>query len=273
MSEVTLTVTLDDLAKMIDMSLLHPMMTDDDVREGLQTARTYEMAAVCVKSDTIPMAVEVLQGSSVLISPVIGLPNGDSTTAFKVFEAQEAIKAGGKEIDMVINVGKALGGDWDYVEDEIRQVNDAVTSEGAILKVNFEAKHVIKICEICSKIGVEFIKTSTWVEVYLSSHGSIVLTDLNFWYSGYGFVLQPDGRYTYPGSTLKHYRIMKEHAVGVRTLDDLLKVRAIDIGVTRVGTTVGPAILAEAENRGIGREPTTVRVSLSPADCGGYAAF
>ncbi|KAG8994562.1 hypothetical protein FRB90_000396 [Tulasnella sp. 427] len=249
MSELTLTVTLDDLAKMIDMSLFHPEMTDDDVRQGLQTARTYEMAAACVKPDTIPMAVEELQGSSVLICPVIGFPDGDSTTAVKVFEAQEAVEAGGKEIDMVINLGKALDGDWDDVEDEIRQVNDAVTSKGAILKVVFEAKHVIRICKICSKIGVAFIKTTT----------------------GYGLVMQPDGFYTHTGTTWQHFRLMKEHAEGVRTLDDLLKVRAI--GVTRVGTTVGPAILAEAENRGIGGEPTAVQVSLSMTDLGGSAAF
>ncbi|KAG9003223.1 hypothetical protein FRB90_011230, partial [Tulasnella sp. 427] len=270
-SEFTLTVTLDDLAKMIDMSLLHPTMTDDDIRQGLKTARKYEMATACVKPYSIPMAVEELRGSSVLICPVIGFPHGNSTTTVKVFEAEQAVKAGGKEIDMVINVGKALGGDWDYVEDEIRQINDAVTRNGAILKVIFENdylkdEHVIKLCQICSKIGVAFIKTSTWVEVYLSSHGSIVLTDPNFWYSGYGFVKQPNGLYTYAGATLHHLRLMREHAApsvqikaagGVRTLDDLLKVRAI--GVTRVGATAGPAMLAEAEKRGIGREPTTVQ--------------
>lgn len=262
-SEFTLTVTIDDLAKMIDMSLLHPTMTDEDVRQGLKLARKYGMATACVKPYSIPMAVEELQGSSVLICPVIGFPHGNSTTVVKVFEAQEAVKAGGKEIDMVINVGKALGGDWDYVENEIRQINDAVTKNGAILKVIFENdylkdEHVIKLCEICSKIGVAFIKTST----------------------GYGFVKQPNGLYTYSGATLHHLRLMREHAApsvqikaagGVRSLDDLLKVRAI--GVTRVGATAGPAMLTEAEKRGIGREPTTVQVTLSPEDLKGSAAY
>ncbi|KAG9023368.1 hypothetical protein FS837_005850 [Tulasnella sp. UAMH 9824] len=262
-SEFTLTVTIDDLAKMIDMSLLHPTMTDEDVREGLKLARKYEMATACVKPYSIPMAVEELQGSSVLICPVIGFPHGNSTTAVKVFEAEEAVKAGGKEIDMVINIGKALGGDWDYVENEIRQINDAVTKNGAILKVIFENdylkdQHVIKLCEICSRIGVAFIKTST----------------------GYGFVKQPNGLYTYYGATLHHLRLMREHAAssvqikaagGVRTLDELLKVRAI--GVTRVGATAGPAMLAEAEKRGIGREPTTVQVTIGPEDLKGSGAY
>ncbi|KAG8969924.1 hypothetical protein FRC05_000775 [Tulasnella sp. 425] len=242
-------------------------MTDDDVRQGLKVARKYNhlgyseygMATACVKPYSIPMAVEELQGSSVLICPVIGFPHGNSTTVVKVFEAEEAVKAGGKEIDMVINVGKALGGDWDYVEDEVRQINDAVTKRGAILKNDYlKDEHVIKLCEICSKIGVAFIKTST----------------------GYGFVKQPNGLYTYSGATLHHLRLMREHAApsvqikaagGVRTLDDLLKVRAI--GVTRVGATAGPAMLAEAEKRGIGHEPTTVQVTLSPEDLKGSAAY
>src|SRR5437764_814077 len=127
---------------------------------------------------------EVLGGSSVGVCPVIGFPHGNSTTAIKVREAEAAVQAGGSEIDMVINVGKALGGDWAYVSAEIEAINDVVRANQAILKVIFEndylqEPHIIKLCEICSKIGVAFVKTST----------------------GYGFVKQDNGLYSYKGAT------------------------------------------------------------------------
>src|SRR4051794_24851444 len=129
------TVTLRSLAKMIDHSLLHPTMTDEDIRAGCELARKCDVATACVKPYSIPLAREVLAGSSVLVCPVIGFPHGNSTTANKVREAEEAAQAGGAEIDMVINVGKTLGGDWAYVSDEIKAINDVVVANGAILKV------------------------------------------------------------------------------------------------------------------------------------------
>src|SRR4051794_6112806 len=132
------TPTVRDLAKMIDHSLLHPTMTDDEVRGGCQLARVYDVATACVKPYSIPLAKEVLNGSTVAVCPVIGFPHGNTTTAIKVQEAEAAARAGGSEIDMVINVGKALGGDWAYVSAEIKAINDVVRANGAILKVIFE---------------------------------------------------------------------------------------------------------------------------------------
>src|SRR5215210_4512664 len=126
------TVTLRELAKMIDHSLLHPTMTDDDIRKGCELARKYDVATACVKPYSIPLAREVLAGSHVVICPVIGFPHGNSTTANKVREAEEAAQAGGAEIDMVVNIGKVLGGDWDYVSDEIKAINTVVLPNGAI---------------------------------------------------------------------------------------------------------------------------------------------
>src|ERR1041384_8132947 len=120
------TVTLRDLAKMIDHSLLHPTMTDEDIRKGCELARKYDVATACVKPFSIPLAREVLAGSSVLVCPVIGFPHGNSTTTIKVREAEDAAQAGGSEIDMVINIGKALGGEWDYVSAELKAIKDAV---------------------------------------------------------------------------------------------------------------------------------------------------
>ena len=239
------TITLHDVAKMIDHSLLHPTMTDEDVRTGCELARRYDVATACVKPYSIPLAREVLAGSDVGVCPVIAFPHGNSTTAIKVKEAEAAAQAGGTEIDMVINIGKALGADWPYISTEIKAINDAVVANGAILKVIFENdylqdSHIIKLCEICSTIGVAFVKTST----------------------GYGFVKQENGMYSYKGATLGHLKLMRQHcapsvqikaAGGVRTLDDLLMVRSL--GVSRVGATATKVILEEARQRGIGPNP------------------
>ncbi|KAB8211845.1 hypothetical protein BDV34DRAFT_184380 [Aspergillus parasiticus] len=261
MSSNTITVTLHQLAKMIDHSLLHPTMTDEDIVAGLRIARTSNVATACVKPYLIPLAKKELAGSDVLVCPVIGFPHGNSTTEIKVIEATAAAKAGGDEIDMVVNVGKVLGGDWDYVKEEIRQINDAVVANGAILKVIFEndylqSQHIAKLCEICTELKVAFVKTST----------------------GYGFVKQKDGSYNYRGATVKDLKLMREKsgkdvqikaAGGVRTLDDLLHV--MSLGVTRIGATATVAILDEAKKRGIGNEP--VEVSFKPMvedSTGGY---
>lgn len=245
----TITVTLPQLAKMIDHSLLHPTLTDADILAGLAIAKHHNVATACIKPYHIPLAVRELSGTTVRVCPVIGFPHGNSTTEIKVLEATAAAAAGGREIDMVINVGKALGGEWDYVEDEIRRVNEAVVTRGAGLKVIFENDYlgegeVVRLCRICSDVGVAFVKTST----------------------GYGFVKRPDGMYAYRGTTVRHLKLMREHsrpevqvkaAGGVRTLDDLLHV--MSLGVTRIGATATVAIMEEAVRRGITNEPTTVQ--------------
>jgi len=232
---------LSDLAKMIDHSLLHPTMTDAQVRAGCELARNYGVATVCVKPYSIPLAREVLEGSSVAICAVAAFPHGNSTTRLKVLEAEEAMAAGATEIDVVANIGKVLGADWDYVSQEIRAVNEVVVGRGGLLKVIFENdyledSHIIELCRICSRHKVAFVKTST----------------------GYGFVRQKDGTYSYKGATVPHVRLMREcadpavqvkAAGGIRTLDDLLRVR--DLGVTRIGATATEAILEEARRRGI----------------------
>ncbi|PSN67579.1 deoxyribose-phosphate aldolase [Corynespora cassiicola Philippines] len=257
----SIVVTLNGVAKMIDHSLLHPTMTDADIDAGLSIAKTYHVATACVKPYLIPRAKKALEGTGVLVCPVIGFPHGNSTTEVKVFEATKAAAEGGKEIDMVINIGKALGGDWEYVADEIKQINEAVIQEGAILKVIFENDfledhHIVRLCQICSNVGVAFVKTST----------------------GYGFVKQPSGLYTYAGATISHLKLMRKHskpevqvkaAGGVRTLDDLLHV--MSLGVTRIGATATVAIMQEAVLRGITDEPSRVEFKpIASQSLGGY---
>lgn len=229
-----------ELAKMIDHSILQPTHTDKDLEKQCEIALKYDVASVCVKPYAVKLAVSKLKGSSVAVGCVIGFPHGNSATKVKVFEAEQACHDGAKEIDMVINIGKALGGAWDYVEEEIKAVTDICHDHNAIVKVIFETDYVtntedkIHLCEICTRAGADFVKTST----------------------GYGFVKQPDGNFNYKGATLADVELMRKHsgpkvqvkcAGGVRTLDDLLKMKAA--GATRSGATATEAILTEAAKR------------------------
>jgi deoxyribose-phosphate aldolase len=234
------TIPLKVLAKMIDHSLLHPALTDAKIASGCELARLYDVATACVMPYAIHLAKSILAGSDVSVCAVIAFPHGNSMSPIKLLEAGAAVDAGASEIDMVINIGKALGGDWAYVSEEIRAVNELVVSGGAILKVIFENDyledaHIIRLCGICSEHGVAFVKTST----------------------GYGFVKQPDGFYSYTGATDHALQLMRDHSApgvqlkaagGVRTLDDLLRVR--ELGVTRIGATATKEILEEAKKRG-----------------------
>ena len=231
---------VNELAKMIDHSLLHPTMTDEDLKKGCEIAKEYQVASVCIKPYAIPLAVDALEGSEVLVGTVIGFPQGNSTIDIKVAETVSACKDGATEIDMVVNIGKVLQQDWEYVETEIKAICEATHAHGAILKVIFENdflpedNYKIKLCEICSKVGADFVKTST----------------------GYGFVKGEDGKYSYQGATHDDLKLMRAHAApevqvkaagGVRSLDDLLAVKAL--GVTRVGATATIAMLEAAKER------------------------
>jgi deoxyribose-phosphate aldolase len=156
-----------EIAKMIDHSLLHPTMTDADLREGCELALKYDVASVCVKPYAVAMAAQLLTGSNVLVGTVIGFPHGNSATNIKIAETVQACQDGAVEIDMVVNIGKVLGEDWAYVQEEIKAVHDACKAHGAILKVIFENDFLpddrfkIRLCEICTAVGAEFVKTST----------------------------------------------------------------------------------------------------------------
>jgi deoxyribose-phosphate aldolase len=236
---------ITELAKMIDHSLLHPTMTDDELLKECQVAKKYNVASVCIKPYAIKQAAEWLKGSDVLVGTVIGFPHGNSSPVVKVFETKKACEDGAVEIDMVVNIGKVLGHDWDYVENEISEILDMCHKYNAILKVIFENDHLnddqdkIKLCEICSRVGVEFVKTST----------------------GYGFVKGSDGKYSYKGATEADIKLMRKHSApgvqvkaagAVRTLDDLLKVK--ELGATRVGATATVAMLEEAKKRFLGKQ-------------------
>jgi len=233
-------ITLQMLAKMIDHSLLHPTLTDAGVIAGCKLAKLYDVATACVKPYSAAAAAAILRDSEVGVCSVIGFPHGNSKTSIKIAETEDAIQDGATEIDMVVNIGKVLGGNWKEVSREIQSINECTISGGAILKVIFENDYlgdeeIIQLCRVCSDYAVAFVKTST----------------------GYGFMRQPNGMYSYAGATDHHLALMRQHcspqvqikaAGGVRSLDDLLRVRAF--GVTRIGATATASILDEARQRG-----------------------
>jgi hypothetical protein len=116
--------TYQELAKMIDHSLLHPTMTDHDLEEGCKLAARYGVASVCIKPYAVKQAAQWLQGSDVIVGCVIGFPHGNAATESKRYETELACQDGAREIDMVVNLGKAMSGDWDYVGKDIRAVCD-----------------------------------------------------------------------------------------------------------------------------------------------------
>jgi deoxyribose-phosphate aldolase len=234
-------VTLRDIAKMIDHSLLHPTMTDERLEKECQVALKYDVASVCIKPYAVPLAVNLLGDSDVAVGTVVGFPHGNSHVSIKLAEAVRACEEGAVELDMVVNCGKVLGGEWDYVRREVREFVEAAQRYDAITKLIFENDFLdddedkIKLCQICNETGVDYAKTS----------------------SGYGMVKQPNGFYTYFGATDHDLKLMREHctdevkikaAGGVRTLDDTLRVRAL--GVDRIGASATEKIMEEAMARG-----------------------
>jgi deoxyribose-phosphate aldolase len=244
--------TVAELAKMIDHSLLHPTMTDAELDAGCALAAKYQVASVCIKPYAVARAAELLRGTGVLVGAVIGFPHGNSCTESKRYETELACRDGAAEIDMVINIGKALSGDWGYVERDIKAVCEEAARHGATVKVIFENDYLTnggaglssddfkrRLCEICARAGAAWVKTS----------------------SGYGFVKQPDGSYNYKGATEHDLALMRaaspphvqvKAAGGVRDLDGLIRVR--ELGGTRCGATATAAMLDEAARRAAGGE-------------------
>ena len=217
------TITYEQLAKVIDHSLLRPELTESDVLAGCELAARYHVATVCVKPCDVKLAREALKDSDVIVSTVVGFPHGSSVTAIKVAEALQAMDDGALELDMVINIGQLRSGSHDYVGEDIKAVCDAAHARGVKVKVIFENAYLtdeekITACKLSEVAGADWVKTST------------------------GFASG--------GATLEDLRLMRAHvsehiqvkaAGGVRTLAALLDV--IDAGVTRCGATATATIL------------------------------
>jgi deoxyribose-phosphate aldolase len=221
--------TYEDIAKMIDHSLLNPSLTDRELEEGCQQGVDYNCATVCIMPYYLHRCAEVLRGSTVRPSTTIGFPHGGHTTAIKLAEAKRALEDGGQELDMVVNISKVLSGDWAYVRQDLKSAIDLTHDHDQKIKIIFENCYLkdeqkIRLCEICGELRADWVKTST----------------------GYGS----------GGATLEDLKLMRAHspahvqvkaAGGVRDLDKLLEVRTL--GVTRVGASRTGAILEECKRR------------------------
>jgi len=221
--------TYDDIAGMIDHSLLVPFLTDRDLADGCRLAVDYGVATVCVLPYYLPQCTEALAGSRVAPTTTVGFPHGAHTTAVKVAETEQALADGAREVDLVVNISKVLSGDWDYVRDDVRAVVDAAHAGGAKAKVIFENcylenDHKRRLCRLSGEVRADWAKTST----------------------GFGT----------GGATLGDLQLMREccppevqikAAGGIRCLDALLDVRSL--GATRVGASRTKDILDECRRR------------------------
>ena len=153
-----------ELNKYIDHTILKATASSADVQKLCEEAIEHEFYSVCVNGCYVADAKHLLQGTDVKIAAVVGFPLGAMTTAAKVFEAKEAVENGANEIDMVINVAKLKDGEFDYVENEIRQIKEAIGDN--ILKVIIETCYLtdeekVKACELSLVAKADFVKTST----------------------------------------------------------------------------------------------------------------
>ena len=221
--------TYAEIAKMIDHSLLQPALSAADLEKGVQLALRYDVASVCLMPYYLKRCAELLKGSTVKASTTNGFPHGGHTSSIKLAEAKQALDDGGEELDMVVNIGKVISGDWDYVRNEIAAVIDVTHARGQKVKVIFENCYLnndqkIRLCEIASDLGADWVKTST----------------------GYGS----------GGATVEDLVLMRRHAApqvqvkaagGIRDFDGLLRAR--EAGATRVGASRTADILDECRRK------------------------
>ena len=219
----------NDISTMIDHALLNPTLVTADLEAGCQLAVDYQVASVCILPYYLQRCAEILRSSSVKTSTTIGFPHGGSAISTKRTEAQQAIAAGCQELDTVVNISQVLSGEWDYVRQDIQAVIDVAHDAGQKVKVIFENCYLnreqkLKLCEICSHLKADWVKTSTGF-----GSGGATLEDLKLMVEN-----TPDA-------------VQVKAAGGVRDLDSVLEMRSL--GVTRVGSSRTAEILDECRRR------------------------
>ncbi len=214
------------IAALIDHTLLKPEASRDDIRKLCQEAVRFSFASVCINPWYVPLAAELVRGSSVKVCTVAGFPLGATLPQVKIYETEQAIKLGAQEIDMVINIGALKSGQDDVVELDIRGVVEASHRGGAICKVILETalltiEEKVRACVACKNAGADFVKTST----------------------GFGPA----------GATAEDVALMRavvgsdigiKAAGGIRSLEDLKKM--VSAGATRIGASASVRIIEEA---------------------------
>lgn len=224
-----MSLTPRDIAKMLDHSTLQPFLTEADIKKGCEVALKYHTASLCARPADMPLVAKLLKGSDVKVCSVIGFPHGDHKPETKLFEAEAALRDGCDELDMVINIGKLIEGDDDYVSSEISAICNAAHKQGAKVKVIIETcflndEQKVRACRIAADAGADWVKTST----------------------GYGT----------SGCKLEDLKLMRasvpesvqvKGSGGIRDLDTVLAAR--ELGATRCGVSATEKIMEEAEAR------------------------
>lgn len=243
-------LTYDAIARRIDHSLLGPTLTLADLEAGCLLAADYRVASVCIKPHAVRLARDLLQGSGVAVGTTVGFPHGANLTAVKVFEAERAMDDGAVELDMVINIGQALGGDWHHVREDIAAVVEAAHRRGAIVKVIFEncylePDQIRLLCQICGEVRADYVKTSTGYGTGGATHEDLELM-----------------RACAP----PHVKL--KAAGGVRTLDAAIAV--VELGCDRIGASQTAAMLDELNARLRGETPAHHGSGVSRGTSGDY---
>jgi len=236
----------NSIAQYIDHAVLHPTQTHNDLETACTLCDRVGTASICVKPSMVARAAELLEHSSVKVSTVIGFPHGGTSTAAKAAEAEQACQDGAVELDMVVNIGRALAGDYAFVEEDIRQVVAVAAKHQAIVKVIFETgllqndEQKIELCGCSERAGADFVKTST----------------------GFGFVKAADGSLASTGATRDDIRLMRTHfprgvkaSGGIRSLSD---ARAfVEMGASRLGTSSTESLVQEEQGNETSVESNT----------------
>jgi deoxyribose-phosphate aldolase len=220
------------IAKMIDHTVLKANTTDQQIEQLCEEAVKYGFASVCINPGFIPLAVQLLKGSQVKVCTVIGFPLGANTSDTKLFEAENALRLGARELDYVINVSHVLNGRMDLVEQEMKLFaglrSDNPSAE--VIKVILETcylseEQIVKVCELAKDTGLDFVKTST----------------------GFGPA----------GALAEHVRLMRrtvgsavavKASGGIRTYEDAAAM--IEAGAARIGTSAGVEIMKSLRKPG-----------------------
>ncbi len=220
-------ITREELAEMIDHSMLRPIVTDDDLIKGCEIAKKHSVISVCVKPYHVQTAKGVLEGTAVKVTTVIGFPHGGNTPKIKAAEAREAVADGAVELDMVCNIGAVKSGDWKLVERDIAAVVKVAGKN--LVKVILETCYLtdeekIEVCRIAERCGAGFVKTSTGFGT-----GGATIPDINLMRKAVS------------------EKVQVKAAGGVRTLDAALAFRKA--GATRLGATATESIMRELEEK------------------------
>lgn len=227
-------LTYEFLAKRIDHSLLGPTLTDPELEDGCRLAASYNVASVCIKPHAVALAAKLLDGTGVAVGTTVGFPHGGHAQEVKVAEAERAMDDGATELDMVVNIGRVLGGDWGPVQAEVGAIVRAAHARKALVKVIFEncylsPAQISRLCKICGEENADYVKTST----------------------GYGT----------GGATAEDLKLMRDVAPphvklkaagGIRSLDSAIAMA--QLGCDRIGASKTAEILDELNVR-LGNRP------------------